>query len=122
MAHKLIEKQEVIDKALDNDFNPIPDIMPVETRKITRKEIKEQAINISPEEIKEIHYKLQYLAMLCDGAVIIDGQGFNKFDTSLGKSLAGLDTLTPKQAVLGRKMIKKYHGQLSDIEIPKEEE
>jgi hypothetical protein len=38
--------------------------------------------------------------------------GFNRMDTRIGKSLAMSDQLTRKQAVLGAKIVKKYHRQL----------
>jgi hypothetical protein len=52
------------------------------------------------------------LAGLCDGAQAIDGMGFNKLDTNVGKSLAMSARLTAKQAALGRKIVLKYHRQL----------
>ena len=54
---------------------------------------------------------LQTLAERCDGARAIDGAGFNKFDSYLGKQLA-YSELTPKQAIVGQKLVIKYGGQL----------
>ena len=55
---------------------------------------------------------LQTLAERCDGARAIDGAGFSKFDSGLGKQLADCVELTPKQAIAGQKLVIKYGGQL----------
>jgi hypothetical protein len=52
------------------------------------------------------------LAGTCDHARRIDGAGFNKMDAEFGHSLANAHTLSPKQAVHGQKLIRKYHRQL----------
>jgi hypothetical protein len=52
------------------------------------------------------------LAGVCDGAQQLDGAGFSKVDSSIGHSLANQGWLTPRQAVLGRKIITKYRRQL----------
>ena len=53
------------------------------------------------------------IAARCDGANAIDGQGFNKIDTAIGKSLASVATLSPKQAALGKRITRKYAKQLT---------
>lgn len=45
----------------------------------------------------------------------MDGMGFNGIDTRIGKELAALPILTPKQAALGEKITRKYHRQLEAI-------
>jgi hypothetical protein len=52
------------------------------------------------------------LAGTCDHARRIDGAGFNKMDAEFGHSLADAHALSPKQAVHGQKLIRKYHRQL----------
>lgn len=56
------------------------------------------------------------LAGMCDGANQIDGQGFSKFDSNLGKSLAQMALTgrpwTPKQAKVALTLINRYRRQL----------
>lgn len=56
------------------------------------------------------------LANMCDGAYITDGNGFNKFDTEFGHSLAKTAMLgkpwTHKQASAALKLLRKYQRQL----------
>ena len=70
------------------------------------------AIQIPPETIAAIHGCLRILAGTCDHARRIDGAGFNKMDAEFGHSLADAHALSPKQAVHGQKLIRKYHRQL----------
>jgi len=69
-------------------------------------------IQIPPETIAAIHRCLRILAGTCDHARRIDGAGFNKMDAEFGHSLADAHVLSPKQAVHGQKLIRKYHRQL----------
>jgi hypothetical protein len=49
--------------------------------------------------------------------VEVNGEGFNAFDADFGTSLAeqviGKGTLTTKQVAAGRKIVRKYAGQIS---------
>lgn len=63
---------------------------------------------------------IQYLAGQCDGAVKIDGVGFNKLDTAFGQSLASQENWTIKQTEAAIKMLKKYKGQLQNAGIDTE--
>ena len=56
---------------------------------------------------------LQALAGRCDGAVNLDGVGYNGTDTNFGRQLAMRDSLTDDQVRAARKMLVKYMGQLS---------
>ena len=118
MALTIIDKQEVIDQALDREI-PLenPTVMTPEkeapaTQKTDRRQIAKEAPKLTPEEVETVHAQLRRLADLCDGANARDGSGFNKTDTVIGKSLAAQLRLTPKQAVLGKRLTKKYHRQL----------
>ncbi len=113
MAQEIVEKQSVIDKALDGQIEKEP-ITPVvvATKSVTRKEIEKEAESITPQEILLVQADLQVLAGMCDGAVELDGMGFNKWDAPLGHRLAALPMLTDRQAVLARTMLRKYKGQL----------
>lgn len=55
---------------------------------------------------------VRYLAGQCDGAITIDGVGFNGADTVFGKSLATQEHWTIKQTEAAIKMLKKYKNQL----------
>jgi|HubBroStandDraft_6_1064221.scaffolds.fasta_scaffold00345_7 SWI/SNF-related matrix-associated actin-dependent regulator 1 of chromatin subfamily A len=121
----LVEKQQNLDAALDNQERlpdvavlvPPPDKAGSEaTRSVTQTQVAEEAQNISPEAVKAVHGALRALAGVCDGAFSLDDAGFNRMDTRIGKSLAMQDQLSRKQAVLGRKIVMKYHRQLpSDL-------
>jgi hypothetical protein len=64
-----------------------------------------------------VHMQLRYLAACCDGAQERDGSGFNKLDSQIGKQLAGLTSLTPRQALLGQKIVTKYKRQLEGLSL-----
>jgi SWI/SNF-related matrix-associated actin-dependent regulator 1 of chromatin subfamily A len=119
IAKTLVQKQAVIDAALDNELDedlmpvtPLPDDEDSATAKTTFKDIAKEAPKILPETIIAIHSSLRYLANLCDGAKTKDGRGFNSFDAEIGQYLARQKSLTPKQAALGRKILRKYSKQL----------
>ena len=115
MVQTIIQKQEVIDQALDREIAPdnptvmTPEKEPPATEKTTRQEIEREAPTIAQDEIERIHAQLRHLTAMCDGAARKDQSGFNRFDTAIGKSLAEASRLTPKQAALGRRITKKYH-------------
>ena len=119
MAKMIVEKQNISDATLDKESEkagleePVAvttdDTPPIQTRKV---QLEKAAEKITPADILEVHQSLKALAARCDGANAIDGQGFNKIDTAIGKSLAATVSLTPKQAALGQKIIRKYRGQL----------
>ena len=112
MARTLVEKQAIIDQALDDDFAGTP-IIPLEepaTKAVTQKSI----IELNPDEILTVHTQLKILSARCDGAVYLDGVGFNKIDAGIGKRLADLGTLTPRQASLGKLIVTKYRKQLGE--------
>lgn len=114
MAHTLVEKQAVIDAALDVDRGEpaLPAAEPA-TRSVTRKQIDEQAATMTVDQAEVIHLCLRMLSGMCDGARALDGAGFNKLDTNIGKSLAGqIAGLTKRQAVLGLRLVRKYRRQL----------
>lgn len=69
----------------------------------------------APDEntIEMIHDGLKSLAAACDGAKRADGQGFNKFDSELGKRFAGKSHLTPSEALIARGIMSKYRSQIA---------
>jgi SWI/SNF-related matrix-associated actin-dependent regulator 1 of chromatin subfamily A len=118
MAKMLVEKQEIIDSALD-DHHPAryevvyePKVKAATASESVEK-IEKEAENLTEEQIADIHAKLRYLAALDrDYAANRNGMGFNKIDSAIGHSLAERSFLTPKQAALGMKLIQKYRKQL----------
>jgi SNF2-related domain/Helicase conserved C-terminal domain/LAGLIDADG-like domain len=121
MAAILVEKQAVIEAALDREVPEIErvSVLPHEepaTARISRKKVIEDAPALSDEAVEAIHLGLRMLAGVCDGARNLDDAGFNKLDTGIGHSLAAAPQLTQRQAVLGRRLCTKYRRQLpSDL-------
>lgn len=137
LAKVLVQKQEVIDQALDkgNIEAEAPKMLePVKAKEeesvedsaaaITKNEsaskgttsddLKKQGEKLTPAQVKAIHSALQDLAFNDpDKAKSKNDVGFNGLDSMIGHSLAGQAYLTPKQAALGMKILKKYHGQVN---------
>ena len=119
MAKTLIEKQAIIDAALD-DVRAEEDQAPVSTpeataatAKLTRKQVEAEAPSITPKQIEAIHSGLRMLAgMDGDRARDLNGIGFSRIDVGIGHSLAECFRLTPRQAVLGLRLVRKYRRQL----------
>jgi SNF2 family DNA or RNA helicase len=114
MAHIILEKQEVMDGAvgaLEND-EPVVVDMNVEMVTLSNRELAKSVLDISEAQIDAIHHSLKILAGVCDFAQSRDDCGFNGCDTIIGHSLAGQSGLSAKQAVLGKKILKKYHRQI----------
>ena len=63
--------------------------------------------------VNMIHNGLKTLAARCDGARKVDGQGFNKFDSELGKRFAEKCELTAQEALVGRGILTKYRTQIT---------
>ena len=67
---------------------------------------------------------LRYLASRCDGAVTVDGAGFNKSDSFRGKQLAARVYLTPEEVIDAFNILRRYaQSQLvpAGIELPNEQ-
>jgi SNF2 family DNA or RNA helicase len=117
MARILVEKQEVIDSALDKEIPP--PVAPVKADEraasegTTLAQLEREAHTMTPEEISNILAGLRQLVALdSDRALQRNGVGFNQADTFIGHRLAAMDYLTPKQAALGAKLVNKYRRQL----------
>jgi hypothetical protein len=116
LAKTLVEKQEIIELALDKEIEQIP-ITPgpqAATTRTSRQKIEQEAMTIGAEQIEAIHEGLRTLSAMCDGARSLDGSGFSMIDTHIGKSLAAAYSLSAKQAALGRKILIKYKRQLGE--------
>lgn len=120
MAKTLVEKQEVIAAALDGataDWQPealpiLPTSEPA-TVGLSRPEIARQAAQLEPGQVVAIQEGLAELAAMDeDHASKENGVGFSKADSALGHRLASLRLLSPKQAVLGAKLVNRYRRQI----------
>lgn len=119
MAQMVVEKQKIIDSALDDTVEVEPVVPQSEkdrpaTTNVRRDQIEKQAEEITPTQCAEVLAGLRILAGMCDGARRQDGSGFSKIDAKIGHSLAQCVRLTPRQAVLGRRLVKKYKRQLPE--------
>lgn len=114
MAEIILEKQRVMDGAVGQleAEEPIVVDTKVEVVTLSNKEL-ERAQGMPDSQISAIHSALRFLAGVCDGANARDESGFNGCDTMIGHALAGSNYLTAKQALLGKKVLKKYHRQIS---------
>jgi len=119
LSNVLIEKQKVIDAALDEiiaiEETNLSDV-DGPAQKEASKALEKLAEKLSDEDGECVHKLLVYLASRCDGALAEDGMGFNKIDTKLGKSLAGASRLSKKQVALGYVILIKYRGQIEHLE------
>lgn len=118
MAHELVSKQAVIDRALDRMIT-VEKTSPItpftgQKVKVTRDDIDRMAASVTPQQIEVIHTGLRMLAGMCDGAQSLDGAGFSKVDASIGHSLAEQMFLTDRQAVIGMRLCNKYRRQLPE--------
>lgn len=118
MAKILVAKQDISDKALDAEHTDValPEASAeptAATRNTSREAIAKAAESMTAEQIALIHAKIRFLASRCDGAYQLDGQGFNRIDTAIGKSLAASPALTPRQAALAAKILGHYKRQLT---------
>lgn len=111
IAKTLVEKQEVIDKALDKDIVFDQVVLPATPQTVSKREIEEVAAKLSDQEVAVIHACLRSLdAMNPDGASAINEVGFNKIDSAIGHSLASASHLSQKQASLGLRICRKYNN------------
>ena len=114
MARRLVDKQEIIDRALDRLTAQEP-VLPSEepaTASTRREKIASEAETLTESQVAAIHDGLQRLAGMCDGAHLLDGAGFSKVDTRIGHALAECAVLSRRQAALGRHLLVKYRRQL----------
>lgn len=120
MAKVLVEKQRVIDDALDTEHEAkkMPVFEPREksaTANVKTSDLDTIANLITPEQHVLLHLGLRQLAGLdTDYAQSKNDMGFSKIDVRIGHSLAESESLSPKQAALGYKLLRKYHRQLSE--------
>lgn len=106
MAQRIVEKQEVMDKALDLSFErDLPALGEARPSKYPPATDEQKAAALRG---------LRILAGVCDGAVERDNVGYNGCDSRIGKSLAARSSLTDGQFWLARRILPKYHGQIGE--------
>lgn len=116
IADAIISKQDVSDRALDREHETEIEPMDIPTIPEPKRSVEIPAtVNpvFDPEEVARIHHGLRILAGFCDGARSIDGMGFSRLDARIGHELAALQTLSPRQAAIGKRLCHKYRKQLS---------
>lgn len=114
MAKTIIEKQEVVEATLNTVQNREVTVEK-STRWLKRERIIEEAHGLTHEIISEIHGALKILSSMDgDHARFENYAGFNKIDTKIGHELSALESITAKQAVLGKHIVKKYKRQLPE--------
>lgn len=109
MAKILVEKARTLHEVLDAELQT-PTVTPVSAK--TRPKPSATPPKLSKDQMEAIHTGLRSLAAVCDGAVTEDGCGFNGVDTGFGRKLAAQSSLTERQALAARKMLRKYAKQL----------
>jgi hypothetical protein len=125
MAKTLVEKQRVMDAALDAKVEEKPALPAIP--KDWAKQIVADAVAsaasvpvaaaapvLTPTQVAAVHQALRVVAGYdSDRARELNGVGFSKLDTEFGCSLAAQSSLSPRQAVAGRKMVTRYKRQYS---------
>lgn len=127
MAEILVEKQRVIDEALDvehpdrinkalAELKDMPTVPSRDGRSGTENygydALGVIAGKLTEKQMEAIGHGLQLLASMCDGARDKDNMGFNGCDSKIGKALALRVPLTPRQAAVGYRILPKYHRQI----------
>lgn len=117
MGKTCVQKAELADRALDAITKvrvmDEPPIVAKEWKPLaTRKQLEDHALLVTDEQRQAVRLALQSLAGVCDGARKVDGAGFNKLDSAIGKDLAMRGRLSDKQVVLGARLVRRYSKQL----------
>ena len=125
LAQVLVGKQRVLDKALDNvivNEVSIEDIALTvqDVEKAITVKTKKQPKPLSAKTVKSLQECVQRLCEACDGALELDGSGYNKIDSGFGHSLANQAEWTPAQQHAAKIMIKKYKNQLTGLGMSKQ--
>jgi SNF2 family DNA or RNA helicase len=67
------------------------------------------------EQVERLHQATSLLSAACDGALALDGAGFNKFDSPVGKSMTMIPprNWSPGQVRMMYGLLRKYRKQLA---------
>jgi hypothetical protein len=116
MAEVLVQKQKVLDRALD-DGQVLPaisiDDLAVGVTEVEKIFHNKKLKPLSADTVAALQSCARYLAARCDGAVEADGQGYNGLDSRFGTSIAAQLIWTPAIQHAAKKMLRKYAGQLT---------
>lgn len=114
MAKTCLDKADLADRALDADMAEELKTVPAlhKHAPLTRKE--DFDVTVTKEQADAIQHLLRLLVTFCDGARRLDGAGFSKVDAIIGRQLASLPFLSPRQTILGAKLVHRYKRQLGD--------
>lgn len=117
MAQALIDKQEIIDRALDREVEEaVYPEFETSVKIPSFEKVAKEAKKYTKEEKLELLDKLRVIAGYDeDRAAVRNDIGFNRFDGKLGHSLSEQEYLTDKQAYLAEKLVTKYRRQLEDL-------
>jgi SWI/SNF-related matrix-associated actin-dependent regulator 1 of chromatin subfamily A len=115
MAEKLVAKQQVIDAALDAETREeigadpiVPELESPSTQGMTRAEVARQAERLQGWEA------VQWVEAALD-ELLSSGGRMHSVDEAMAREIAALaERITPKQAVLGRRIARKYKDRLSE--------
>lgn len=122
MSRTIVHKQKIADEALDRKAElkqttlqaplnghsvSVPSVVKVPVETVTS-----MVPQISMQKVEASHRAVRLLAGFCDGALSLDGAGFNKLDSGFGKKLALSPRLSQKQAACALRMAKTYKRQL----------
>lgn len=124
MAKRIVEKQDVIDRALDSARLAVEVAVPAErsgrqgaTVGTPADKLAKEADLMTADQREASIQALRLLASRCNGARDWDGMGFSKLDTTIGKDLASRPFLTKRQCALARKICRKYRNTQLPAEL-----
>jgi superfamily II DNA or RNA helicase len=119
MARTLVEKQAVIDYALDKIKHQevvAPTRGQASTRDMKREILDSVAEKLTVDHCKIIHRGLQILAgMDVDHARQRNDIGYSGCDVRIGHALAEQVTISKRQAALGLRLVNKYRRQIPNV-------
>ena len=115
-AQALVDKQKVLDKALDN-VQVLDQSISINDLAVGVKEVEKIFHNkklacFNDEIVDAMKACAVFLAARCDGAKDLDGQGYNGLDSRFGKSISEQLIWTPAVQHAAKKMLRKYREQL----------
>ena len=122
----LIEKQKEIELALDRETLQPSQVaatsdIPVTvggnaaTDTLTPDRVQRESNLFTSAFVEAVHEAVKMIAQSdSDQATERNGIGFNKIDSGIGNALAKKPRITPREAVLGLRIARRYHKQLPD--------
>ncbi len=115
IAEIIAEKLNIADQALDGkppESVSVPWSLRLASEDAKPEQLAEEGAKLNPIQVSAIHRVLKRLAGLCDHGRSYDRAGFNTLDAPIGHDLAERESLSPKQAALGLRLVRRYHRQV----------